>query len=154
MDTVEKLAEKLLSSESNLSTAESCTGGGIGQLLTSLPGSSIWYKGGVVAYSNELKMDFLKVPASELEDFGAVSEEVAASMARGAAHGMNTDLSVSTTGIAGPDGGTADKPVGTVCFGWAVAGNIQTETVYFTGDRERIRQQSIQHSLERLVRLL
>lgn len=154
MDKVLKLAEILRSNGYSLSTAESCTGGGIGQLLTSVPGSSSWYQGGIVSYSNELKVTLLQVPQSALESFGAVSEEVARYMAEGAATVMKTDLSMSTTGIAGPDGGSAEKPVGTVCFGWSVAGKIHAETIYFTGDRDQIRQQSIQHSLDRLIQLI
>ena len=154
MDAIKQLAAKLIELNLQLSSAESCTGGGIGHMCTALPGSSAWYKGGVIAYSNELKTNLLNVPEDILHAQGAVSEQVAHCMAQGAAEVMNSDIAISTTGIAGPEGGTEDKPVGTVCFGWAIAEKVHTETIYLTGDREQIRQQSIEHSLQRLIQLI
>jgi len=154
MQPVFLLAEKLTSSKLSLSTAESCTGGGIGHALTSVSGSSGWYLGGVVAYSNSLKSGLLDVPQETLEQRGAVDEEVARLMALGVSEATSSDLAISTTGIAGPGGGTADKPVGTVCFGWSLPGSIQTETVLFEGDRDSVRVQSIYHAINRLAESL
>lgn len=149
------LSEKLTAKSLTLGSAESCTGGGIGYLFTSLSGSSNWYKGGVIAYSNNLKINLLNVLPEEIECHGAVSEHVARSMAIGVAHAVNTDIAVSTTGIAGPSGGSIEKPVGTVCFGWVVPdGNVTSETVCFDGDRESIREQSIVYTVKKLIKLL
>jgi len=146
------LAEKLISANLSLSTAESC--GGIGHVLTSVSGSSNWYLGGVVAYSNSLKSRLLNVPQETLEQYGAVDEEVARLMALGVSKATGSDLAISTTGIAGPGGGNADKPVGTVCFGWLVSGSVQTETALFKGDRESVRTQSTHHAINRLIESL
>lgn len=149
-----QLAEKLASLNHSLSTAESCTGGGIGQALTSVAGSSSWYRGGIIAYSNAVKEQLLNVPPDVLTQYGAVSEQVASYMALGVCSATGSSLSVSTTGIAGPEGGTEEKPVGTVCFGWSVSEMAHTETLYLSGDRQSIRKQSIQYSIKRLMELI
>ncbi len=123
--------------------AESCTGGMVAQAVTSIAGSSVWFDRGFVTYSNAAKIEMLGISPATLEKFGAVSEEVAKEMALGALKNSHAQIAGSITGIAGPDGGSAEKPVGTVCFAWASI-NIQTEaiTIKFTGNREEIRQQA------------
>ncbi len=124
----------------SIATAESCTGGLIAARLTSRPGSSAYVLGGVVSYSNDAKSDLIDVPAETIAAHGAVSEQVAAAMAEGARRRLEADIAVSTTGIAGPDGGTETKPVGTVCFGVAINGRpTYTITRRFPGGRERVR---------------
>jgi len=125
-----------------LRTAESCTGGLLAAALTEAGGASAWFERGYVCYSNTAKTDLLNVPAELIEKHGAVSEEVAAAMSRGAG-----DFSMSITGIAGPTGGDEKKPVGTVCFGWQVNGAISTETKHFSGDRAEIRLAAAAHAL-------
>lgn len=137
-----------------LVTAESCTGGGVAQAMTEIPGSSEWFERGFVTYSNASKSELLDVPVALIEQSGAVSEEVAAAMAEGALVRSNAQIALSTTGIAGPGGAVPGKPVGTVCFGWAVARRSFTERVVFEGDRHAVRQQSVQHALQGLLRLL
>jgi len=123
-----------------IATAESCTGGLVAARLTDRPGSSAYVMGGVVSYSNDAKSDLIDVPAEMIAEHGAVSEQVAAAMAEGARRRLKVDVAVSTTGIAGPDGGTEAKPVGTVCFGVAIEGRpTYTVTRRFPGDRERVR---------------
>ena len=135
-----------------LVTAESCTGGWIAKLCTDLAGSSVWFERGLVTYSNEAKQELLGVPASRLYRFGAVSEEVAADMADGAIRHSRADCAVAVTGIAGPDGGSPDKPVGTVCFGWALPDDIiETERHRFGGDRDAVRRATIVTSLSGLL---
>lgn len=151
---VEKLAQQLLISKYSLSTAESCTGGGIGYWLTSIPGSSNWYFGGHITYSNTAKIRDIGVSPKTLAAFGAVSEQVAGEMALGCAKACKTSLAISVTGIAGPDGYSPEKPVGMVCFGWALSGKAQTQTVLFSGGRSEIRAQAIRHALLELTNLL
>lgn len=151
---IEDLAALLISRGKWLSTAESCTGGGLGHTITSLSGSSAWYLGGVVSYSNQLKQDLLNVSDSSLSNFGAVSEQVAEEMASGVAMVTAADYAVSTTGIAGPDGGTDDKPVGTVCFGYFLGNTTQTETCHFSGNRDEVRAAAIAHSITKLIDLI
>lgn len=135
-----------------LATAESCTGGWIAKLCTDLAGSSAWFERGLVSYSNEAKQELLGVKASEIYRFGAVSEEVAAAMARGAVERSRADCAVAVSGIAGPDGGSPDKPVGTVCFGWAMPGDVvETEIHLFSGDREEVRRATVVAALEGLL---
>ena len=135
-----------------LATAESCTGGWIAKLCTDLAGSSAWFERGVVSYSNAAKQDLLEVPAARLARFGAVSEEVAADMARGALANSRADFAVAVTGIAGPDGGSPDKPVGTVCFGWALPDDIvETERHRFEGDRDAVRRATVATALNGLL---
>ena len=119
MKTEEKVGELLKAKNFSLSTAESCTGGGIAALITSVPGSSEYFKGGIVAYSNEVKADLLHVSVETLAQYGAVSRETVVEMVKGAMKTLKTDCAVATSGIAGPGGGTPEKPVGTV---WIAAG--------------------------------
>ena len=128
-------------------TAESCTGGGIGSAITAVPGSSAVFAGGVISYANEAKRDVLGVAAGDLEAFGAVSPQVAAQMAEGARRLLKTDLAVSVTGVAGPDGGSDEKPVGLVWFGLATKDGVRTEKCLFRGDRARVREQTVIHAL-------
>jgi nicotinamide-nucleotide amidase len=155
LSLTQRLAEAMLRSSLKLVTAESCTGGGIAQLVTCIPGSSQWFDRGFVTYSNESKQEMLAVPHDVLTRFGAVSEECAAAMAEGAINHSHADVALSVTGIAGPDGGCADKPVGTVCFGWVRrdAETLSTRVV-FDGDREQVRQQSTLMAIQGLLDLL
>jgi nicotinamide-nucleotide amidase len=138
-----------------LATAESCTGGGVAQAITEIRGSSAWFDRGFVTYSNASKVALLDVPAEALEAHGAVSRETAAAMSGGALRNSDAQVVLSITGIAGPDGGTPDKPVGTVCFGWAQGKTqgekLMTERVEFSGDRHAIRAQSVEHALRGLL---
>ena len=131
-----------------LSTAESCTGGGIGAALTSVPGSSAVYKGGVVSYTNEVKREILCVPAEWLEKYGAVSPWVAMEMASGVRGLLHTDVAVSVTGLAGPGGDDFGNPVGTVCIGYADKRQRLAKQYRFYGDRDEIRDAAIRAALE------
>ncbi len=137
-----------------LATAESCTGGMVGQMLTDVPGSSAVYLGGVVAYSNEVKSRQLGVPADLIERHGAVSEEVALAMARGARDRLGADLAVAITGVAGPGGGTADKPVGTVWTAWTGTDGLVARRWAYPGGREAIRRRAATAALFQLYRTL
>ncbi|TVQ42896.1 MAG: CinA family protein [Wenzhouxiangella sp.] len=135
-----------------LATAESCTGGWIAKLCTDLAGSSVWFERGVVSYSNEAKQELLGVPAATIYRFGAVSEEVAAAMAAGIVARSRADYGISVSGIAGPGGGSPDKPVGTVCFGWALPDEVlETELHLFAGDRDGIRRATVATALQGLL---
>jgi nicotinamide-nucleotide amidase len=126
-----------------LVTAESCTGGGIAEWITRIPGSSEWFERGYVTYSNEAKMELLDVRSDTLVLHGAVSEEIAREMAIGAMRHSHADIAVAVTGIAGPDGGTPDKPVGTVCMAWADdSGHVVSVRVLLPGDRHAVRRQA------------
>jgi len=137
-----------------LATAESCTGGGIAQAVTEIAGSSEWFERGFVTYSNDAKTDMLDIPAAAIAQHGAVSEEIAAAMAAGALANSKADVALSVTGIAGPGGAVAGKPVGTVCFGWAKHGTSRTERLVFGGDRQAVRSQTVVHALQGLLRFL
>ena len=137
-----------------LATAESCTGGGVAQAVTDVGGSSAWFERGFVTYSNGAKTTMLGVPADLIAAHGAVSEEVAAAMAQGALARSEARVAVSTTGIAGPTGGVPGKPVGTVCFGWAMDGRVQTQRLVFAGDRQAVRAQAVAHALQELLRFI
>ena len=126
MKTEEKVGELLKAKNFSLSTAESCTGGGIAALITSVPGSSEYFKGGIVAYSNEVKADLLHVSVETLAQYGAVSRETVVEMVKGAMKTLKTDCAVATSGIAGPGGGTPEKPVGTVWIAAACKNEIVT----------------------------
>lgn len=136
-------AEKLLSRKALLATAESCTGGWISKALTDLPGSSAWFAGGVVSYSNQAKADLLGVLPKTLDEEGAVSEAVVREMAAGAMQRLGAQLSVAVSGVAGPDGGNEDKPVGTVWIAWASADGTVARRFNFAGDREAVRRQTV-----------
>jgi nicotinamide-nucleotide amidase len=144
----------LIDAERRLVTAESCTGGWIGKVLTDVAGSSGWYLGGVVAYSNGLKQSLLGVHTSTLAEHGAVSEACAREMAIGALETLGGHIAIAVTGIAGPDGGQPGKPVGTVWFGWAwrTGDEIETRVALetFAGDRDAVRRQTVQRALVEL----
>jgi len=155
LDMAEQLGRALLKQRLRLATAESCTGGGLGYAITAVAGSSRWFERGFITYSNEAKQEMLSVPHDTLATHGAVSEQTAASMAIGALVHTPADIAVSITGIAGPDGGTPDKPVGTVCFGWCRrGGDTRTTRIVFQGDRARVREQSILAALQGLLDML
>jgi nicotinamide-nucleotide amidase len=138
-----------------LATAESCTGGGVAEAITRVPGSSAWFDRGFVTYSYEAKQDLLGVPAGMLQAEGAVSEAVARAMAEGALAASLAKAVVAITGIAGPGGGTPSKPVGTVWFAWAARGEpAQCRRLTFDGGREAVRRQSVEVALQGLVDLL
>lgn len=150
-----ELGHRLLEAGLMLATAESCTGGWVSKVVTDIAGSSSWFDRGFVTYSNGAKQDLLGVSAASLERYGAVSDEVAREMACGALEHSLAGVAVAVTGIAGPDGGTEDKPVGTVCFAWALEGReTLTQRVQFAGNREEVRHQSVRLALERLLELL
>ena len=145
------VAERLMASSLTLSTAESCTGGWLGQALTSVSGSSQWYEGGVISYSNRVKHTVLQVPESSLATHGAVSEAVALAMASGVQSVMSTSVSVATTGVAGPTGGSPDKPVGTVWIAWRMHQTSTAKCFLFDGNREQIRRQTVEAALAGLL---
>ena len=152
-----KVGALLIDGEQRLVTAESCTGGWIAKVVTDIPGSSSWFLGGIVAYSNTLKQSLLGVLPSTLAAHGAVSEATAREMAIGALETLGGQLAVAVTGIAGPDGGQPGKPVGTVWFGWAWREGDQIETRValetFSGDREAVRRQTVARALNEILRL-
>lgn len=154
IDLASQVGQLLTPRRLMLATAESCTGGGIAQAITEVPGSGDWFDCGFVSYSNTAKNDMLGVPDAVIAQFGAVSEEVAAAMASGAVANSSADVAVSTTGIAGPTGAVPGKPIGTVCFGWAHGDNVHTERLVFPGDRHAVREQAVAHALRGLLRIL
>ncbi len=138
-----------------LATAESCTGGGLSYWLTSVPGSSDWFERGFVTYSDVAKVEMLSIRRTTLETFGAVSAETAREMAEGALKHSHADLSIAITGIAGPTGGTPDKPVGTVWIAWAKQDGATIEEMrIFSGDRQDIRLHAIAIALEKLIEIV
>ena len=151
MNVAENLVALLKARGLTCATAESCTGGGVGSAITAVPGSSAVFAGGVISYSNEVKRDVLGVSASDLQRCGAVSPEVAGQMAEGARKLLKTDLAVSLTGIAGPDGGSEEKPVGLVWFGLATKDGVRTEKAIFRGGRAKVREQAVTHALGMLT---
>ncbi len=158
--SISQLAALCLQNNLQITTAESCTGGLAAKLITDQAGSSQWFERGFVTYSNSAKEQMLGVEQSLLEQWGAVSEPVAKAMVEGALTHSDADFALSITGIAGPDGGSAEKPVGTVCFGWSwyagsdrhIKGSITTR--HFKGDRETVRNQSAYYALEQLYKLM
>jgi len=152
---VAAVAERLLKKGWLLSTAESCTGGLIAAACTELAGSSAWFERGFITYSNAAKTEVLGVDAALIDAHGAVSEPVARAMAVGAiARSAPSRAAIAVTGIAGPTGGTPEKPVGTVWFGWSVDGQIRTERRRFDGDRATVRAATVHYALQTLVELL
>jgi nicotinamide-nucleotide amidase len=150
----ERLGEACRRASLLVATAESCTGGGLGEAVTRTPGSSAWYDRGFVTYSNAAKVDLLGVRQETLGSHGAVSEAVAREMALGALHQSDADLAVAVTGVAGPEGGTATKPVGLVWFAWAALdGEVRTKFEVFGGDRAAIRRQAVAEALRGLLSL-
>jgi nicotinamide-nucleotide amidase len=156
-ELAERVAHKLRAAERRIVTAESCTGGWVAKALTDVPGSSQWFECGYVTYSNAAKMRELGVAAATLESFGAVSEQAVREMAEGALRVAHANVALAVSGIAGPDGGTPGKPVGTVWFCAAAragtAVDIIAEERLFHGDREFVRSRSVQHALRLILRL-
>jgi nicotinamide-nucleotide amidase len=150
-----RVGAALLANRLTLAAAESCTGGWVSQCLTAVAGSSAWFERGFVTYANAAKREMLGVPEATLAAHGAVSQPVAVAMAEGALRHSRADWAAAITGIAGPDGGTDEKPVGTVCFAWAARdGETATETRHFAGDRRAVRAQSAARALEGLLEWL
>jgi len=148
----ERVADALTQHGQMLITAESCTGGWIAKVCTDLPGSSAWFAHGLVTYSNAAKQRLLGVKAQTLEQAGAVSRETAEAMAAGAVASSTDCLGIAVTGVAGPSGGSVDKPVGTVCLAWSLSGGVMhSEQARFPGDREAIRRASVAYALSRLL---
>ena len=148
------MADLMLKKGLFLATAESCTGGMIAAACTDLAGSSTWFERGFVTYSNAAKTDMLGVDAALIAQHGAVSEPVARAMAFGAIRHSRAQVSVAVTGVAGPTGGSIDKPVGTVWFGWSIGGSLRSEMMCFSGDRATIRLATVNHAVSRLLGLL
>lgn len=151
---IAELAKLLMLNNALVGTAESCTGGAVAQAFTAIPGSSQWFNGAAVTYSNQLKEKLLGVTSDTLRLHGAVSKPVASQMAAGALKLLEVDYAVSITGVAGPGGGSEQKPVGTVWFGWAGPKGLYTEHKVFTGNRDSIRQQATEHAIIGLIKSL
>lgn len=154
MKAEEELGNLLKSKKLSLSTAESCTGGGVAAAITSVAGSSEYFMGGIVAYSNDVKVSLLHVSSETLEKYGAVSRETVMEMAAGAMNTLKTDCTIATSGIAGPGGGSLEKPVGTIWI--AVAYKNEIVTVMQTGDNGRVKnvQNAIQNAMDLLIEIL
>jgi len=151
VNRVEELATLSIARGWMLATAESCTGGMIAAACTDLAGSSAWFERGFVTYSNDAKTELLGVPSHLIAQHGAVSEPVVRAMAQGAVQRSHAQLGVAVTGVAGPSGGSADKPVGTVWFAFMVGGQLTSERRRFDGDRAAVRAATVQHALAGLV---
>ncbi len=152
---VEQLAELLKSKSWRMACAESCTGGWVAKACTDLAGSSAWFDRAYIVYSDAAKVDMLGVAPAALQRHGAVSEAVALQMAQGARRSAGVDTALAVTGIAGPDGGSVEKPVGTVWFAWSIPGQaMEAERALFSGDRESVRRQSVMHALQGLLHRL
>jgi len=153
-DLAERLGQKLLAEQAAVSTAESCTGGGIAEAITRIAGSSAWFEVGFVTYSNRQKTRVLQVTESDLLRDGAVSQSVVESMVRGAQQLSGAEYAVAVSGVAGPGGGSAEKPVGTVWLAWAQGAQVQSGCWCFAGDRQAVRQQTVQAALAGLLCLV
>lgn len=155
MDDITELAaelgRRLQLLNAHVTTAESCTGGGIAEAITRIPGSSAWFEAGFVTYSNRQKTQQLNVPSELFETVGAVSREVVEAMARGAQHKSLARFAVAVSGIAGPDGGSPNKPVGTVWLAWGVGEKVVSEQQFFAGNRDEVRRQTVKTALEGLL---
>ncbi|MBN9373703.1 MULTISPECIES: CinA family protein [unclassified Hydrogenophaga] len=154
LDLVTALAARLRARGAMMASAESCTGGLIAAACTELSGSSDWFERGFVTYSNAAKTDSLGVPAALIAAHGAVSEPVARAMAAGAVAHSAARCALAVTGVAGPTGGSADKPVGTVWFGWCTPAGVASEHRRFDGDRAAVRAQAVRHALAGLLQRL
>ena len=159
LDIAKEVSKLLIARGWTLALAESCTGGLVCAALTDLPGSSDWFERGYITYSNQAKSECLGVPTETIESFGAVSEQVAKAMSEGAQKNAGVNVAVSITGIAGPAGGSIEKPVGTVCFGWTITKeNLVAmticKTMQFSGDRQAVREQARDYALSELIELL
>jgi PncC family amidohydrolase len=152
MDLVQKIRDT--ANGKIISVAESCTGGMLASYLTSIPGSSAYFTAGIVSYSNEAKMKLLSVSSDSLAKYGAVSEFVAKEMAQGCQKIANSDIAISITGVAGPDGGTKTKPIGMVCFGVITDSDVKTYTHHLKGDREHVRKEACRIALTLILDLL
>lgn len=149
-----RTGEILTTNQQTLVVAESCTGGWLAKCVTDLAGSSAWFDRGFVTYSNQSKQDMLEVPMTMIERYGAISETVVAAMARGALHHSSSQAVIAISGIAGPSGGTPDKPVGTVCFAWQWQDTpVEATTKLFIGDRAVIREKAVEAALRGFVTL-
>jgi len=138
-----------------LATAESCTGGWVGEAVTAIPGSSAWYDRGFITYTNESKQEMLGVQPETLAQHGAVSEATVLEMAAGVLLHSHAHISVAISGIAGPTGGSPDKPVGTVCFALGIrSGSLKSERCVFSGDRSEVRRKAVEHALRGVLALL
>ncbi|THB72799.1 MAG: CinA family protein [Gammaproteobacteria bacterium] len=160
-DIANQLALLLKQQKLTIATAESCTGGWIGKELTAIAGSSAFFRGGVIAYSNEIKHKLLNVPAEIIQKHGAVSQQVVQAMALGAKQRLDVDIAIAVSGIAGPAGGSVEKPVGTVWFAWTLPGNLAlqkgkviAEEKIFTGSREDVRKSTVYHALDKIKQIL
>ena len=151
MTTAEKLVKRLAELGRTCGTAESCTGGGIGSAITAVAGSSAVFMGGIISYDNSVKQNILGVSPETLASVGAVSPETAEQMAVGACKLLKVDYAVSVTGIAGPGGGSAEKPVGLVWFGIATPAGVKTEKQIFPGNRAEVRTATVEHALSLLL---
>lgn len=153
-ELAQKVGKALKARSLLLVTAESCTGGWVAMEVTAIPGSSDWFERGYVTYSNAAKREELGVAEQTLKRHGAVSEATARAMAAGALKRARGQVALAITGVAGPTGGSRDKPVGTVCFAWARGSKISSETRCFDGDRESVRRQSVRRALQGVLELL
>lgn len=154
-NVVEQLAAALLGKGWRLAAAESCTGGWVAKCCTDLAGSSAWFERGFITYSDAAKMNMLNVQQTALQQHGAVSEAVVRQMAQGARRAAGLEAALAVTGIAGPAGGSAEKPVGTVWFAWDIEGqDTRSECMHFAGNRESVRRQSVMYALQGLLRRL
>ncbi len=149
-----RLAAALLDKAWHLGTAESCTGGWIAKTLTDMAGSSRWFERGWVVYSNPAKEEMLGVSHALLATHGAVSAPVVEALCRGVVAHSTVDCALAVSGVAGPDGGTPEKPVGTVWFAWAVSGRMESESRLFLGDREAVRRQTVFRALQRMAEMV
>jgi nicotinamide-nucleotide amidase len=151
----ERVGASLKAKGMMMAAAESCTGGWIAQAITAVPGSSEWFERGFVTYTNIAKQEMLGVQVATLEAHGAVSETVVREMVQGALARSHAQVAVSVSGVAGPSGGTPQKPVGMVCFGWGVKGGpLYTATQHFPGDREAVRRQAVAFALDRVLAVI
>ena len=144
------LSELLVANGLTISVAESCTGGALSHTITSIPGASSYFDCGYITYSNQSKTEMLGVDIQSIKTYGAVSEEVALEMVIGLTNKSHSDVAISISGVAGPTGGTPEKPVGTVCFGFSCDGKTSTSTILFSGDRTSIVSQSVSYALKQL----
>ena len=154
-ELAERLGKSLKDKGLMLATAESCTGGWIAQAVTAVPGSSEWFERGFVTYTYISKREMLGVKPETLETYGAVSEQTVAEMTQGALARSHAQVAVSVSGTAGPGGGTPQKPVGTVCFGWGLKdGPVQTRLLHFDGDREAVRRHAVAFAIEQVLQVI
>ncbi|WP_260956739.1 CinA family protein [Pseudomonas citri] len=155
MDDITELAaelgRRLQVLNAHVTTAESCTGGGIAEAITRIPGSSAWFEAGFVTYSNRQKTQQLNVPVELFQTVGAVSREVVEAMVQGARHNSQARFAVAVSGVAGPDGGSPNKPVGTVWLAWGIGDRVISEQRFFPGNRDEVRRQTVRAALEGLL---